>query len=585
MPISIMTVEACFAETCPGESIVPRFDCLETETQSFNLMRLQPMGELVASSEMGVCSTEALHIDRVREALRLARSERADLFITPEYVVPLQLIDEMVYNEELQPPPNKLWCLCCEGMTWKAFQDHMNLWADFCYVGEGALDHIYESNFTGIILYVFQSAAGDRCCLVPQSKLQPMREDLAVCERVGLSRGKHIVLFGEARPNRLVSFICADVFNQDVNQLSFLFPDRNEYKYIVLHPQLNSAPRHVEIADLRNTMFRAECGQNTLYITANWASGTTVHIPQYERTISIHSPWSSIYRRHIHYGEEGWVNGLRAFRRENFRHGLGFVFEPDMQYKIWFAHRREHMQLVSLRKPFGGAAEIERPRGTVQALKSFIPNEQRNGWCQMEIPFDTILPSDILAEANGDYLYPVQADVENRDRFFSSCLGGTEQGELTATKVELSHRVSYHIDDECEGGRVQQGRKISNLIRCLKRLNYDRCPSQIRRLKGGYRFGMLPDAPVNLLSKAEHVRDAALVVYVEHETQMKAKAEQLIDKHGFLMQEKIVVLALREFSGEIVHYPELNDDVTAPERRVQTTDYSQGGLNIEPSFD
>jgi hypothetical protein len=259
-----------------------------------------------------------------------------------------------------------------------------------------------------------------------------------------------------------------------------------------------------------------------------------------------------------------------------------------MQVKVWFANKREHVQQLLLRKPFAGAAEIERPRGTVQALQAYVPTERRDGWMPSELPFEQSLPADLEDELSDDYQYPLRAEGEDRDRFFSYCLGHTdERPELTIAENELSYRVSCHVDDACESGRARQARRISSLVRCLRRLKQEQeqAPSQIGRLKGGHQFGTLPGTPVNLISKSEHARDAALVVYADHESDMKATAERLIGQVHYFMQDKVVVLAARDFSDDIVHYPVLNDNVTAPERRAQTTDYSQGGLTIEPSFD
>lgn len=583
MAITLIPVEECFSVV--ETNIVPNFHFLNTESPDFRFMRMQPKGYLRANPETGVHAEDPLHIHKCRQALQIARSEHVDLFLTPEYCIPLMLVNEMIANRDLQPPPHKLWCLCCEGVAWTEFNDHIHRWSDDAHLARKPLENLTSSNFVGFILYVFQSQEGDRLCIVPQCKFQPMREELEACERGGLSRGHYVVLFGERLQNRLAAVICADAFHPEIHSSQIFFPGGEEQKYIILHPQLNSAPRHAEIANLRHNLFRGECGRDTVYITANWAADTSIqfHHPQVQELV-IKSPWSGIYRRFINYSNEGYIEKLREVRQHNMRYGLGFGFYRQQQYKVWYAHKTEHLQICLLRKPFGGGPEIVRPQGAVMASKSFIPNETNDGWLSSELMFENSLPEILVKEATGDYEYPVRANVDERDRFFSYCLGHSEEMEMTLDDHELGYRVSYHIDDACESYRERQVMKIANLIRCLKRLGDRHYPSQIRRVEGGFELGLLPKAPINVVSKKPHGKEGALVIYVESESEVKQKAEQMIREYGeFVIGDKVCVLT-RGAMGEIIHYPVHNDDVTAPSRVEQTTDYTQGGLSIEQSL-
>jgi len=584
MTISVIPIERCFG--VESEDIVPSFDFLEIEDPTFRLLRMQCRGDVLAHPEMGVRNASELHEYKCREALKLARAHRADIFLTPEYAIPLPLIDEIICTTELQPHPNKLWCLCCEGVPWEIFEEKINEWSDRAYVGKKALEEAYRKNFAGFLLYLFQSKRGDKLCIVPQLKLQPMREDIFVCEGDGLSRGKHVVLFGDQKPNQLVSIICADAFHPDLKDSSKFFPGGNERKLIILHPQMNPAPRNGELASLRNNLFSQEWGNSTIYITANWAAGSAIFPEQMPGAKHVvQTPWSSIYRRFHNYGGDEWAEKLRSVRNENIKHGLGFAFEDYKKYKVWFAHKNEHLQLLVVRKPYGGGPSIVKPSGTVQASKLYLPNERNDGWEASTLHFQTALPDELAQEATGEFAFPVHASVEERDEFFGLCLGHLEKGELVLSGSEQCSRISYHIDDACEPGRVRQADRVANLIRILK--SERTLPAQLRKLQGGYQFMLAKETPFNLIPKSGNEKGGALVSYVERESEMIKTAEGIWREIPYgrqLLGDSICVFA-RKATGELTHYPQVSEEFTSPDRVENRTDISHGGVSIEQPFD
>lgn len=588
MSISILPVERCFANEEEGSRVVPSFHFLDIESDSFiRLQRLQCKDALVASPETGVRHTTASHLGKCREALRLARAERADLFVTPEYAIPLSLVHEMLDNPELRPRPHTLWCLGCEGVSSDDFNNHINLWGDKAIVGRKPLENMQENRFAGFLLYVFVSRAGDKLCLVPQLKLQRMREPVVVCESGGLSLGKAVVRFGGGASNQLLAILCADAFHPEIRSGGLLFPGPEQKRYIVLHPQLNPAPRNGDIAALRNYIFSGKPGGSTVYVTANWAAGTTVRVENDSAPmLAIRSPWSCIYRRFMSLdGGQRWFDRLREARIRNLQHGLGLGFNPDKKFKIWFADKSEHIQLIQLAKPYDGGSEITRPAGTVQAEKSYIPSSANDGWHAAELTFATGLPPALVAETAGDYAYPLTAGIEDRDKFFGYCLGHLEEGELYVSGNEQNGRISCHIDEECEPERERGADRIVRLIRCLK--PGGAVPSQLRRLHGGYRFRLVSEAHFNLVSGSVNDENGALVAYVERESSMKGTVDAILRLRSdakFYLKERICVFS-HDAAGAVVHYPVLQEKFTVPERVTHTTDFTEGGALIDAELD
>ncbi|MFD0715695.1 hypothetical protein [Paenibacillus sp. GCM10027626] len=585
MTISIIAIKDCFKDAEEGSRVVPHFNFLDIEDDSpFRFMRMQPKEALAASPDEGVRHTSGHHLKKCREALRTAHMERADLLLTPEYCIPAELIIEIIQNSELQPRPNTLWCLGCQGMSLDSFRDHMMQWGDSAIVGSGALAGMRENRFVNFLLYVFRSKESSKLCLVPQLKLQRMREPLFVCEGAGLSLGKKVIMFGDQSANQLFSIMCADAFHPEIKSGGLFFPNREPRRYIILHPQLNPAPRSPDIAALRNRIFDQTSSRNVIYITSNWAYGTIIQTED-GRPLAIQAPWSSIYRRFISLdGRQSWNEQLREARSLNFRHGLGLGFQPAKKIKVWFAIKSEHLQLILLTKPYDGGAELVQPRAGVQAEKAFIASDSGN-WEHAELPFSSELPAVLAEDAVEEFAYPRTASVENLDKFFGYCLGHLEDGQLSLSDQEHSTRLSCHIDEQCEPGRGQEARRIVRLIRCLRQK--DSLPNQLKKFEGNFLFQLGARAPINLLPSSGDEKDGALVIYTDNDVMMDKIVFDIykaLPGVELFLEDKICVFSQNP-KGETVHYPYFSELWTSPVHSNHSTEFTQGGLLIDAGLD
>lgn len=587
MTLTTLAVKDCFADREVGNRVVPSFHFLCIDDDSpIRLMRLQSKAELRASAETGIYSVSEHHLEKCRSALRLARAEYADVFLTPEYCVPIQLIDEMISDTELQPRPNTLWCLSCAGVSVEQFEDCLQRWGDRAIVGKRTLEGMRLNRFINFILYVFVSKEGDKLCFVPQLKLQRMREAIFVCEGQGLSLGKRVIVFGEETENQLFSILCADAFHPEVQSGSLFFRDRRPKRYIVLHPQLNPAPRHLEMSGVRNLIFGTQAGNQTIYITANWAYGTTVTAKS-KRLFTIHAPWSTIYRRFMSYdGMRSWHESLREVRTENLNYGLGLGYQQSKKIKVWFANKGEHLQQVMLAKPYDGGPEIARPIGHVRAVKAYIPNDEHNGWRAKRLRFEEQLPASIVAEAAGHFSFPHEADkVEDKEKLFGYSLGHMEIGQLLLDEREYTARISYHVDDHCEPARLEAAEMIAKLMRRLK--SNTSLPGQFKRFQGRFQFRAAKRAPFNILPMSGNEMEGVLAIYTRRESSKKQIVDHILksmSEVSALLEDRICVFSQDE-NGNDVHYPEYSEEYTSPVRSTHTVEYTHGGGTAQLELD
>lgn len=572
--MTVITIPAsdCFVTAEPGTQIVPNFPFLNTtDDAAIRFMRLQSKADLIGDPQRGVYTTSSTHRFKCREAIRLARADRMELFVTPEYCIPAELITEMLEDETLQPRPGALWVLAIEGMALDDFNDHIMRWRDSAEVGLRAIEGCREIEFVNFVLYVFRSADNSRLCLVPQMKMQRMSDQRFVCEGAGLSVGNKVVLFGEEAANQLFTIVCADSFKPGISNSSLWFPNQEQRRYIVLHPQLNPSPRHTEITHFRNSLFNTAAGRDLIYITANWAEGTT--LTSNGGTHRLDSPWSTIYRRFISYGGgQGWLDQLRETRRHNYTHGLGLGF-TEQRYKAWYAHKKEHILQIHLVKPYDGGAEIAQTREKVKVIRAFVALENQQSWLQHELPFESALPSSLAVEATGEFSDAITLDIEQRDKLFGYSLGHLEDGQLMLTVHERSARLSYHIDDHCEPDRQRSAELLVRLIQRLKQK--DALPWVMRQFAGRFRYKPASQKPLNFLPESGNEREGVLVIFTDQPNDMAQLVESLTSKDWFL-ENRISVLSQNHQGGQL-EYPEYNDEFTSSKRSSHSTDYTHGG--------
>ena len=571
LSISFIPIEEIFEKSGHGR-LVPSFSFAETTFSSFRLLRMQCKGKLVADSIQGPRIRDDSHYKLCKEALKLARETGVDLFVTPEYAFPMELIGEILTNTDLQPPNGKLWCLACQGESCSRFEDYLGTWEQHACVVRPLRGHYHRRDFVCALIYVFMGSDNNTLCIVPQLKLHSSADPEFYCEGEALSRGTVVYTFGSGRPNQLCSIICADAFHPDMHAGLF-FPNRNE-NWIILHPQLNKRPRHPFMIRLRDAIFSRTEGRHVVYITANWADLTEVNLSS-GISMRISTPWSCIYAKHA--GE--WLNVLRASRNDNFSKGLGFAYWDDAKVKVWYSHKQEHMQLVAIEKPNPATAEVNGTPAGAKVLRTYVPDDSRSCWCESDLPFDGRLPNNIAELAHGPFEYPLESSTEQRDRFFGLCLGHREEGQLQFAAdgggKEVIARVAIHVDDECERFRKSDADYVGRLFYCLKQ-KPEHLPGQIRYV-GDFRLGVSDSFPdYNLFPLKGDERDGVWVAYARNEDAAKEMAEDLLKLLGKDREHKVCVFSTKFGSHETVAYPNYRIEFTAPNRIGSIVEFTEG---------
>lgn len=549
-----MSVHFKYVEEYLNEELLPEFDVCETTRSVFSLLRLQCKGKLTADSVRGASFNDKKHDSLCRKALKRARVKNADVFITPEYSIAPELIDEIISQRNLQPPYGKIWCLACQGETVNDFEERVAEWEHRgAHVIKACLEYASLQNFVAPLVYVFR-LNNNKICLIPQLKSIPMADRNLSCEGAGLSLGKTIFIFGRNKPNQLCSIICADSMNYEISLVK-LFPGNENV--ILLHPQLNIKPRYPDFSLFRSQIFRNAVGSRCIYITANWAAGTEVKIISSEEVKKITNPWSCIY---IKNRDPNWLENLRKLRKANLKKGLGFAYWRPVKVNIWYSCKKENLQFMYIKKPGQNAPAVTQPNLEVSHVETFLPSPDRREWLIGSSLFNEELDYLKFLKRQDPYDCPREFTVEERDIFFGLCLGNMEEGQLTADRDEVCGRLGIEIDDECNEARREAADRFLKLVDCLIK---KRLPQYLKHFREDHKMGL--EYPFNLFhsphGKEEKRDQRALVAYVESEKIAEIVAEKFSHLTG--NKQSICVFTVKYGSHDIVTYPKVEVSITA----------------------
>ena len=574
MSVTFKYLEDCFQEEA---ELLPEFDFAKADIPMLKLMKMQSSFKLEYDDVKGPVIKQENYVDLCIDTLKIANQENIDIFVSPEYAIPFSLFDHIIKESDIQPKNGKLWCLCCEGIELSVFNNEIIKWKERnIKVIDDAIIDIHENNFVDVLIYIFK-LNNDCLCFVPQLKTHPMADGNLECEQSGLSLGKVIYRIGKNKPNMLCSIICADALNSAYIGVSSLF-ERGDENIILLHPQMNMAPRNNVFSNLRQTIFSNHYGNNLIYISVNCAAGTELIRKSDNKAIKIRNPWSCVYIKNT---DKEWVDTQRRFRTINNSRGIGYGYLENLRVDVWYSINENHLSVAKIRKPRSGAPSVNTPKTNLLAEKLFVTNESSDSWIEMAC---YTCGNDLrnFLEIEKEYEYPLEErDKEKRDKFFGICFGDLEEGQLKIRADEICMNVSISVDEECSTYRREKIRAYHSLLECLRD---GKLPHEFDNLKENHML-CLKDGIFNLISK-EDEKNKIMVAYISEENE----ARKVADKFDEILKTQIVDLIRSESidlirlgsnmnlccvftkdikNGRTKNYPEFNPKINAPQRTVQ----------------
>lgn len=361
--------------------------CCDPETSSYSLLRAQIFDSIFFCPEGVYLNAE--HDAKCHALLAQARQKNHDLVLFPEYCVSYELLGEIAENPDLWPANRKLWVLPCQGVSTERFGSFLKQYADRSNVF--ILDMAWDQRkvnlklFVNALFYCFVAYREEETvlCLVPQLKTHPMADHDCLCETPGMTTGEIIFTLND----RLLTLLCADSLRNEITWQRFQSEGLTGW-LTILHPQLNPAPKNSVFARLRWELY--EHNEPGVYITCNWAKGTTLSSPGEETTPknTIRTSWSCIYRKHTDDISQKWLQ-KDELRLANERYGLFGALMYTRRTEVWFTLYHEHALALNMPNPGPhGYALAQLP--DLRASTQYSYNPQIAQWIATDTLADTL---------------------------------------------------------------------------------------------------------------------------------------------------------------------------------------------------
>lgn len=311
---------------------IPELNIFNDRGISIKILHWQPQGTLLFSEDEGFVCKENEHGKKAEAFVKLLLDNKIDIGISPEYCFPWKVLESIFSNKNQRPKKGKMWCLGMEGISSQMFDDFINRskqYLDVEMIMEKLEDMILNSFFSCLV-YLF-SVPNKLICII-QFKTTAASDHWMELEANGLSCGNVIYYLKDEKTNHcLFSFVCADVLNQDINNIKNV---TNYQNCIILHPQLNPKPLHDTFSQMRRNFL--DYSQNPIKIlSVNWSKGTNIKFDNKIDDIEILESFSACY-----YSKNINEDILRQLVISNKSRGMDMT--KDGNIYIWYLPDNEH---------------------------------------------------------------------------------------------------------------------------------------------------------------------------------------------------------------------------------------------------
>ena len=552
--------------------------CCDPAKSSYSLLRFQAQGNIFFSHE-GVWIESREHEEKCLSLLQHAKQKNYDLVLFPEYCLSYSLLERVTRDTSLWPENRKLWVLPCQGIPcdeFFAFLEQVKALPDILLLRTAAdTRNVQKSQFITALFYCFIAYRGDKpvLCLVPQLKTHPMADSECHCEQPGMSTGDIIFTLNK----RLVTLLCADSLNNQISWQSFQQNGMTD-GFIILHPQLNRKPKDADFSRLRREMFSH--GQPAMYISCNWAAGTSLSPKAEENAggnsrVGIKQSWSCVYRKH---GDDCFVRWKEkdTLRADNEKHSLYGAFMKSERTEVWFSPYHEHaLHVMMPNLTSNGYGKIQLP--DIRAMEQLLYCPSKSAWEPVSMPkstlqqrIDNISPpnkelSEFSSKIEAPYRFPLDADVSrDADRFFSLALARFHKSALEIDRDENLAAWTLLIDKSDTDTALKALSDFWHLINIL--IDREALPSHCVQLREDHEFcyrpahGRFPGTNI----RTEHCE--MTVAYATDAITARRHAEFLKDnecsKDEDLYREFVRVFYQDPLSDKLCCVPRVSADIT-----------------------
>jgi|GEM_PF-5953236 len=566
------------------------------------LTRCQPQAKLLATIENGAYVEGATMHDKKCDEI-LTKDVDSNILLFPEYCISYDLIKNRAKNKALWPATTSLWVLPCQGIKHDDFTSvlsEMGSYTDVVVIDECIEDmYITQRNgFVNALMYCFvvtNDSKERKLVLLPQLKTRPMADSNNKSES-NMTLGKLMYKFCQPSGICLISLICADTLNSDLLWRK-LNETGNARDLIILHPQLNTKPRHNDFSLLRKLMWGTN--DKSLYVSANWAKGTIVEFND-EQRMHVENPWSCVYhKRERTYSIDMWLANHAQHLRDNPKKLLYGSYVLKEKVSIWYAAHFQLVQNINIQKPTTSSPLTQSNQDTIanscmlwngENWVAFEENEAEYrralylNESEHDKPTLSSIARDIINNPAYEYPFASATDKVDTDKFMELLICETTNAFAQSNNLtEVPRSPLLLVDEENIEDLTDILMKYATLIRNIHNFGFP--PHfQMSNHQDDYKFGlpMVNNVFYNVKSQDKY----ALVSIKDDENEAVKYLQKLketthknvSEEHEFPFQVAVLTKNF-EFSSthEYKFIPKLETEITNGDAIENPSDITKGG--------
>ena len=280
-------------------NISTTLDVLRRDTQRNSLFLYQHKGDFFANANRIGNVDQNIAQTKFLKFLKKAQQDNIGLVLSPEYSCPKSVVDYIIDNENMQPALNKVWVLGGESINKEEIAQLLSVNKDSVFIHCEDVISNTDKSYSDPLYYIFKGVHTGipKLIILIQFKTRHMGGlwGGGNVEADNLIEGNDIYIIKNSNSStRLVSFICSEAMNvrQELTQdVKDNILDWNDKPYLILNPQINPNPSHIEFVRFRDFIFESDKKE---IISLNWGKETFLNNrPWYPKDIN--TPRSGVF--------------------------------------------------------------------------------------------------------------------------------------------------------------------------------------------------------------------------------------------------------------------------------------------------
>lgn len=558
-------------------NISTELDVLKRDTQRNSMLLYQHKGDFFAdNSRIGNADQHEAHL-KFLKVLQKAKLDNIALVASPEYSCPKSIIDYIIENEDAQPSTNKVWVLGGESINKEEITQLLALNKEGIYLHCENVASNTDKNYADPLYYIFKGLHNgiSKLIILIQFKTRHMGGlwTGGNVEADNLIEGNDIFIIKNSNSStRLVTFICSEAMNVRHELTQYVkddILDWNDKPFLILNPQINPNPSHIEFIRFRDFIFESSKKE---IISLNWGKETFINNEAWYPE-DINTPRSGVFFKTLDTDLDYSPNKIIS----NHKKGFYFLHIHRDKFVYFINGTIELFKIENKPVDINEGVPPQRRREGPEAIMIYEFDNETSDFIEQEIVDDQHISFFHQRGIVNEFLLSKDNSIIDKERLINISTGKVK-GKLENKWCDVIHLNSFNLKEgdecNCRMTYVEDNYEASELIRSHNCINLIKLDQTILSDKSHY-----PESLNDL------IHQNIILSYSQNSYKFKYKYN-LTNDNGDIIKATVCYLGNVSISEVRRTYSELQklfEDDTDGKRRIVV--FYNKGTNILSKYD